>query len=126
HFPPLKLSCSSLGIWSKVTYSPHCLKKKGTPAFLQSSLIFLAQSGCIGLALEPLSPPTTTQCNFEFLIPLSTNITLDINSPVKEFQVCFFVSIFVKSILLNSGSTEIHLTAAGTCKSNGILSSAVF
>src|SRR5712671_1813631 len=41
-------------------YCPHCLKKKGTPAALHWSRKFRAQSGCIGLALCPLSPPQIT------------------------------------------------------------------
>src|SRR6185436_10659830 len=42
-------------------YSPHCLKKNGTPYRLHWSLRSHAHSGFIGLALCPDSPPTTTQ-----------------------------------------------------------------
>src|SRR5574337_115716 len=42
-------------------HSPHCLKKNGTPAPWHWSRRLRAQSGCIGLAPGPLSPPTMTQ-----------------------------------------------------------------
>ena len=65
---------------------PHCLKKKGTPAFLHWSLISITHSGLICLAPGPDSPPTITQ------------------------------SISFKSSSLigpNSGSMEMNLTRAG-------------
>ena len=40
---------------------PHCLKKKATPCSPHWSRISRTQSGCIGRARGPLSPPTITQ-----------------------------------------------------------------
>ena len=42
---------------------PHCLKWKATPAFTHWSRRPRIQSGCVGRARPPLSPPAMIQCS---------------------------------------------------------------
>ena len=42
---------------------PHCLKWKATPAFTHWSRRRRIQSGCVGRARPPLSPPAMIQCS---------------------------------------------------------------
>src|SRR5216684_5383660 len=47
---------------------PHCLKKKGTDAFLHCDLTDSTHLRSMGRAPGPLSPPTITQCSPSRLI----------------------------------------------------------